>query len=57
MNLACRREAEHHEPGPAAKFGFQILASCGSYKGGKVPYRQGKNLEAHCFSSGSQKQF
>jgi hypothetical protein len=44
MNLPCRREAEHHAPGPAAKFGFQILASCGSHKGGKTAYRQAKNL-------------
>jgi hypothetical protein len=44
MNLSCRREAEHHEPRPAAKFGFQILASCGSHKGWKAPYRQAKTL-------------
>ena len=36
MNLACRREAEHPEPGPATKFRSQILASCGSHKGGKA---------------------
>jgi len=35
MNLPCRREAEPHAPGPATKFGFQILASCGSIKEGK----------------------
>jgi hypothetical protein len=44
MNLACRREAEHLEPGLATKFGFQILASCGNHKGGKAAYRQAKNL-------------
>jgi hypothetical protein len=44
MNLPCRREAEPHAPGPATKFGFQILASCGSHKGGKTAYRQAKNL-------------
>jgi predicted Zn-ribbon and HTH transcriptional regulator len=48
MHLPCRREAEHHEPGPATKFGFQILVSCGSDKGGKAPYCQAKNL---CCSS------
>jgi hypothetical protein len=44
MNLPCRREAEPHAPGPATKFGFQILASCGSHKGGKTAHRQAKNL-------------
>jgi hypothetical protein len=44
MNLPCRREAEPHAPGPATKFGFQILASCGSHKGGKTAYREAKNL-------------
>jgi hypothetical protein len=29
MNPACRREAGPHEPGPAAKFAFEILASYG----------------------------
>jgi len=28
MNLQCRREAEHHGRGPAAKFVFQIFFSC-----------------------------
>src|SRR5439155_14007262 len=28
MNLPCRREAEHHGRGPAAKFVFQIFFSC-----------------------------
>ena len=51
MNLACRREAEHHEPGPATKFGFQILDSCGSHKKGKAAYRQAKNLST-AFSTG-----
>ena len=44
MNLPCRREAEPHAPGSATKFGFQILPSCGSHKGGKVAYCQAKNL-------------
>jgi len=44
MNLQCRREAEPRAPGPAAKFGFQILASCGSHKGGKTAYRQAKSF-------------
>ncbi len=48
MNLPCRREAEHHEPRSAIKFGFQILASCDSHKGGKGPHSQAKNL---CCSS------
>jgi hypothetical protein len=44
MNLPCRREAERHEPRPATRFEFQILASCRSHKGGKERYRQAKNL-------------
>ena len=51
MNLPSRREAEHHEPRPAAKFGFQILASCASHNGGKAPYHQAKNLST-AFSTG-----
>ena len=49
MNLPCRREAERPAPGPATKFGFQILASCGSHKGGKTAYRQAKNLSTAFF--------
>jgi hypothetical protein len=47
MNLPCRREAEPHAPGSATKFGFQILASCGSHKGGKTAYRQAKTFLQH----------